>query len=538
MALTIPTPEGPFESIAFLGDRMDWPTWLDDVTTISKALDIWKYVNPDSKDRLSEPVKPNIPTRPKLKNFPTREQYETDRVYDLRVEQERHTQSLSMREYDILYEQYRMDTARYLTGLATYTAAKDDLQKLFRIIYRSLPKRYCAYLTMDAAETPRAMVQSLRRRIQPIPDKDRAPIAQRQFDVKLNAQPTDDKQDFIEAIALAAVELHRLKGSAFDESTAVKDLIRALQTLDKPFVDAWSRKFGGSSGPTAGSVLDIVEEFKYKMRMQDDKPYLKELSNAAPVPDQAPPAANFVELESSIPFGNDTFNAPVPDYAVQQNGVEPTKKAKKAKAAKAEAVLAEQQQPKSKKAAREISFNEKPSKPEKPYKPTWDDLVEDPSATNWDTPDFTPPEKPAKSKKEKKESAANEKKFKSKNAAPDAPVFEKPAKSKKKPEWDPNLVMRNCPGCQLKHLIRDDAWWENCFVYYELMGLGNIPDHFTISPRKLDLAYSRLEDCPDEFSRSQAWASKQAKVNGVKQAKQVKEVTPVKPVEEEEFNLW
>lgn len=500
---------------------MDWPTWLDDVTTISKALDIWKYVNPDSLDRLSEPVTPTTPTRPKLNKFPTREQYETDRVYDLRVEQEKHTHSLSLREYDILYEQYRMDTARYLTNLAVYTAAKDDLQKLFRITYRSLPERYRAYLTMDAVENPREMVRSLRRRIQPYSNKDRASIAQRQFDSKLKAQPTDDKQDFIEAIALAAVELHRLKGSAFDESTAVKDLITSLQTLDKPFADAWSRKFGGASGHAAGSVLDIVEEFKYKMRMQDDRPYLKELANANPVPDHAPPAAKFVELEPSNPFGDDIFtsNPGFSNHGVEQNGVEPGKPPKKSKKAKGDAALAEQQQPKLKKADKETRFNEKLAQAEKQYKPTWDDLVENPSATNWDTPDLTPPEKPAKSKKDKKE----------------APTNEKPTKSKKKPDWDPNLVMRNCPGCQLKHLIRDDAWWENCFVYFELMGLGNVPDHFTISPRKLDLAYSRLEDCPDEFSRSQAWASKQSKTNVVKQTKQPKEV---KQVEEEEFNLW
>lgn len=86
MALTIPIPEGPFESIAFLGDRTDWPAWFDDVTAISRALDIWKYVDPDGKDhRLNEPIKPTVPKRPILKQFPAREQYETDKVYDLRV---------------------------------------------------------------------------------------------------------------------------------------------------------------------------------------------------------------------------------------------------------------------------------------------------------------------------------------------------------------------------------------------------------------------------------------------------------------------
>ncbi|KAK8924828.1 hypothetical protein VCV18_005252 [Metarhizium anisopliae] len=283
MALTIPIPEGPFESIAFLGDRTDWPAWFDDVTAISRALDIWKYVDPDGKDhRLNEPIKPTVPKRPILKQFPAREQYETDKVYDLRVEQARHAHSLSTREYDVLYEQYRMDTAKYLSDLAGYTAAKDGLQKLYKIIYRSIPERYRAYMRLDGAETPRDMILCLRSRINPPSDEERASIAQRQFDINLRAQPTDDKQVFIEAIALAAVELHRLQASTFHEAVAVEDLIKSFQTIDKPLVDAWTRKLDGAPGRAFGTVLDIVEEFKYKMRIQDDKPYLKDLSGATP----------------------------------------------------------------------------------------------------------------------------------------------------------------------------------------------------------------------------------------------------------------
>lgn len=445
---------------------MDWPSWLDDINNISVALDIWRYVNPDSKDRLSEPEKPALPTRPKLKQLPAREQYETDKTYDLRVEQDRHAHLLSVREYDVLYEQYRMDCAKYLASLAVYTAAKDDLQKLYRIIFRSIPERYRAYLRLDGAETPRDMLRSLRSRIHPPSDRDRAPIAQRQFDGKLTAQPTDDKESFIEAIALAAVELHRLKASTFDEGVAVKELIRSLQTLDKPFADAWSRRLDAASGQASNSVLDIVEEFKYKMRMQDDKPYLKELSEAAPAPAPAPNTAAVVEPESLINLVDEPFDLPIQNHVAKHNGVDQAKPSKKVKKAREDAVLAEQPPWKPRKPERESTFNEKP------------------------------------------------------------------AKFKKKSDSTGPLAMQICPGCQLRHLIRGDAWWESCYVYYELSGLGNVPEHFTISAKKLDLAYSRLEDYPDEYRRAQEWANKKTGATGANGANGAKEQEP------EEFTLW
>ncbi|KHN95354.1 uncharacterized protein MAM_06858 [Metarhizium album ARSEF 1941] len=447
MALTIPTPEEPLESVPFLGDRMDWPAWFSDVAAISKALGIWRYVDPDGGDcSLSEPAKPAVPTRPQFKQqFPAREQYETDKVYELRVEQERHAQSLAAREYDVLCEQYRMDTAEYLSNLACYTAAKHDLQRLHRIIYRSIPERYRAYLQLDGAETPRDMVLCLRSRIRPCSDKERAPIAQRQLDAKLNAQPTDDKGAFIDAVALAAVELQRLKPSAFDDETAAKDLIRSLQTLDKPFADAWSRSRDGASGGRASAtVLDLVEEFRYKMRMRDDKSYLEELAGVGvrPAEDKTPDPA-------------------VPNHSAQQNGVDPAKPPKKAKKATEDAAVAQEQQPKVKKNDREAPLPEKPS-----------------------------------------------------------------SKFKRKGETNGALAMQICPGCQMRHLIRADAWWESCYVYYELGGLGNVPEHFTISAKRLDMACSRLRDFPDELNRAQEWAKKRAAPNGAK--------VP----ETAEFNLW
>ncbi|KAK9439271.1 hypothetical protein VB005_07422 [Metarhizium brunneum] len=477
MALTIPIPEGPFESIAFLGDRTDWPAWFDDVTAISRALDIWKYVDPDGKDhRLNEPIKPAAPKRPNLKQFPAREQYETDKVYDLRVEQARHAHSLSTREYDVLYEQYRMGTAKYLSDLAGYTAAKDGLQKLYKIIYRSIPERYRAYMRLDGAETPRDMILCLRSRINPPSDEERASIAQRQFDINLRAQPTDDKQVFIEAIALAAVELHRLQASTFHEAVAVEDLIKSFQTIDKPLVDAWTRKLDGAPGRAFGTVLDIVEEFKYKMRIQDDKPYLKDLSGATPASASVSGGTTLGEPEPPISVDVETRNPLVQNHTAKQNGVDSTNPSKKAKKVKKDAVVADEQQPKFEMADREASFNDKPSK--------------------------------------------------SKNGGLDHPPAEKYSKSKKKDQSNGGLAKQTCPGCQLRHVIRGDAWWESCYVYYELEDLGNVPEHFTVTDRKLDLAFSRLEDFPDERRRASEWAGKQTGQNGAKEP------------EPAAFNLW
>ncbi|OAA49392.1 hypothetical protein NOR_01315 [Metarhizium rileyi] len=489
MALAIPTSEGPFESITFLRDRMDWPAWLDDVTAISRALNIWLYVNPDGKHDLSEPVKPTIPTPPQLKSLPGREQYETDKVYDLRVEQERCARSLSLREYDVSYEQYRTETAEYRANLAAYTAAKDGLQKLYRIIYRSIPERYRAYLRLGGAETPRDMILCLRSRIQPSSDEERAPIAQRQLDVKLNAQATDDKEDFIEAIALAAVELHRIKASTFDEATAVKDLVNSLQTIDKPFADAWSLKFDGASGGASGTVLDIVEELKYRMRMQDDKPYLKKLSGATPAAAPVPAGTTLGEPEL-IMFADDEIITPaVHNHTINQNGVEPATP-ELAKKTKEDAAFAEQQPPpESKKTDWEIPLIEKPIKSKI-------------TADSYPTDQLARP----------------------KNGAPDSALW----RPKKKGESNGYLTMRICPGCQLRHLIRGDAWWESCYVYFELVGLGNVPEHFTVTSKKLDLAYNRLDDFPAENERALEWTKKNRRSStGV-----------VKELKNTEFNLW
>ncbi|KAG5980161.1 hypothetical protein E4U43_006770, partial [Claviceps pusilla] len=265
MALTIPTPEGPLKSITFLGDRMDWPAWYDDVTDIAQALDIWKYVNPDSQHDLREPARPSLPTRPVLKSVVQREPFETDKMFDARLRQEQNAHALAVSEYDVLCQQFRIDTRRYVAALAEHAAARDHLQQLYRIIFRSIPDRYRAYLKLDAAKTPRAMILSLRGRITPPSDKDRAHAALRTYNSRLNVQPTDDKQSFVDAIAVATVELHRFKGDGFDEGTAVKDLLRSLQLLDEEFADIWLRKEGRRA------VLDIVEDFKHKLRREDGK---------------------------------------------------------------------------------------------------------------------------------------------------------------------------------------------------------------------------------------------------------------------------
>ncbi|KAK2591503.1 hypothetical protein QQS21_010801 [Conoideocrella luteorostrata] len=549
MDLTVPTPEGPFESITFLGDRMDWPAWYDDVTTISKALDVWKYVNPDVQTDICEPTKPSLPPRPQLNYLTTREPYETDKVFDLRAEQERHSHSLSVREYDILYEQYRMHVADYLQRLTDYTTSKDRLQKLYRIIYRSIPDRYRAYLKLDNADTPRSMVRSLRARIKPSSDKDRAAVALRMFNSKLNVQPTDDMQEFIEAVALATAELHRFKGNKFDEGTAAKDLLRALQVLDKPFADAWSGKEGKKS------VLGIVEEFKHKMRRDDDTPYLREEDvGAQPV--------HIMETFQStyVPFvndsGSDLHQDPVPDpipmfdVEVNENGSSNghggSKSAKKGKRGNGDVAMMEEfakskgvdapalldqvskagvdidmspaekfsqlKKEKHSKAKKGDATNgfvgEKSSKKkdldapqtEKHTKPRKDDVTNGPTADKF-------------SKKAQNDTPGGDKLSGSRNGTADFPPKEKPLKSKKKTEAA-SLIMTNCPGCEMRHLVRDDAWWENCYVYYKLSGLENVPDNFYVTDRKLDLVFSRLQDCPEEMRRSEAWASGKNGSNG------------------------
>ncbi|KAG5973683.1 hypothetical protein E4U55_000334 [Claviceps digitariae] len=485
MDLTIPTPEGPFESIIFLGDRMDWPVWYDDVTDIARALGIWKYVNPESQVDVREPAKPTLPTRPDLKSVVKREQFETDKTFDVRVEHERLAHALAVREYDILCEQYRIDAARYLADLAEYTTSKDQLQKLYRIIYRSIPDRYRAYLKLDAATTPRAMILSLRRRITPPPDKDRAQAALRTYNSKLNWQPNDDKHVFIEAIARTTVELHRFKGDRFDEGTAVKDLLRCLQVLDQDFAETWLKKEGRRA------VLDIVEDYKYRVRQQEGWGHL--------------PLGHWLR-GNNIPSDEKVSDPKNPSESVQ-------------KPLSVSTVVNGHQNG---------SHHDVPAPSRSNGKNNGTESLshQENGVLDWSEEQDQIPVPVFKynnnnnNRNNNSNSNSNNNKNNNNNnkadLAPTSPAHStftwsdppKPARNgAKKTSDSPHLVMRDCPGCELRHLIRDDAWWENCYVYWEIKGVGNIPDHFRAQERRVELATSRLKERPDESRRAEQWAS-------------------------------
>ncbi|QUC18338.1 uncharacterized protein UV8b_02579 [Ustilaginoidea virens] len=465
MKLTVSTPEGPFESMVFLRDRMDWPSWIDDVSAIARALDIWQYVDPDSRTEPMEPLMPFMPSKPKPEHLPVREQDESDKVYDLRVERERNYYALLMREYDISYERYRMDATQYIIRLNCHASQKNDIQKLYRIIYRSVSEKYQAYLKLDNAATPRSMVQSLRARINPPSDEDRASAALGKLNAKLNTQqPTKDKQDLIEAVTLAVVELHRLKSPSFDEATAVKDLVRSLQAFDRPFADAWSRKAEGNGA--AATVLDIVEDFKYQLRKQEDKSFVPDTMQNSETVATHKPAQN-----DSVTERNNKVATPTPANGHIKGGSSPASPA----------------------GVKGNNASERAAQ---------DQLVDKSSGA---------PDQAVKSVKQQAASPLPENVSKPRDSPkPETLVKEKPPTSNKKAE-STSLRKAVCPGCQLRHLFRDDAWWENCYVFYELSQIGGIPSYFIVKDRFLDLVRSRLQDFPAELKRSQEWASRRTK---------------------------
>ncbi|QPG99801.1 hypothetical protein C2857_002590 [Epichloe festucae Fl1] len=506
MGLAIPTPEGPYESIAFLGDRMDWPAWYDDVSAIAQALNVWKYVDPDAQNDVSEPVKPSMPSRPVLKSVVKREQFEADKTFDMRVEQERHAHALSVREYDILCEQYRIDAAEYLAQLAEYTSSKDQLQKLYRIIYRSIPDRYRAYLKLDEAKNPRAMILSLRDRIKPPSDRDLASAALRTYNSKVNVQPEDDKQAFIEAIALVTVELHRFQRGTFDEGTAVKDLLRSLQVLDEGFAETWARKGGKQT------VLDIVEDFKYRLRRHGDGGLACEEQRDNSVTGvttrreqqsvEEEPVSKSTSVNGSH-SGHATFSESGSNAPSKPSG----KKSKKGPGHDGAGVVVERFGRANKTGGDDLPPVEKSNKPKRRDVMDASSSADDVASSR---KEISPPRSETFGHSKKDDDAPRADRFK-KGGTNGAPASALPGDrhfSKAKKSYEPaKLVMRNCPGCEMRHLVRDDAWWENCYIYWELSGLGNIPDNFHAQERRLDLAFSRLQDCPDEMRRSEEWAS-------------------------------
>ncbi|KAG5994556.1 hypothetical protein E4U52_001037 [Claviceps spartinae] len=446
MDLAMPTLEGPFETVVFLGDRMDWSSWYDDVSDIARFLNIWEYVDPATQDVPLEPVEPTMPERPSLEDGAKQGPYETDGSLETR---ERQDNALALRTYDVLYEKYRIDTARYLADLAEYTRRKDNLQKLYSIIYKSMSHRYRSYLKLDDAKTPRDVIRTLQQKIRPKNNKDSAAAALRTFNSKLKVQPDDDKHGFIEGVALAVVDLLHCQGDKFDQGSAVKGLLQALQVLDEAFAKTWLQK-GGKYG-----LLDIVEDFKYKLRLQYDDssknikarlpqhPAFKEYPwHYQPAKDKEDPWLQSIgKPASSLPINEDAF---------------PHSNKKK---------------------------NASPQPAQK------DEL----------------PKQGARKEKVKKANAIKNGTFGNDNHAP-APA---PASAKAKETSDPaKLSMRACPGCDLRHLMRDDAWWENCYIYWELSGVGNIPSHFHAQQKRLRLALARLQEHPDEMRRAEEWASR------------------------------
>ncbi|KAG6004205.1 hypothetical protein E4U21_001313 [Claviceps maximensis] len=531
MEFTIATPEGPYKSIVtVLEDRVDWPAWYDDVFDIAQTLGIWKFANPDSQDEVREPARPPMPTRPVLESTATREQYETDKTFDVRVERERHAHALAVSEYDILCEQYRVDSTRYVADLGEYGTRRDNLEKLYRIIYRSLHDRYRAYLKLDAAKTPRAMLRSLRSRIGTPSDKDRAQAALRRYNSTLQVQPADDKRVFIEAIAQATVELHRYKGDRFDEGTAVKDLLRALQVLDGDFADIWLKREGKRA------VLDIVEDFKYKLGRQDGKGFLalqqrqqqqqqqkqqQRENNFAPSGKVLRAKSSFESVvRESAPTSTTAING---THRGNDNGPDYD-------------FLAPSRSDETKSWTEYSSHEDRSPLYWSEDHHSMPVEISNGNGNGKSRRDVVPPS-PSEStfsRRDSRQAARNEhvdgsssngvsKKrdmVKNGGTSNSAPAVSKPdrhappppsstlSNNKAKKSSDvANLTWKTCPGCELNHLMRDDAWWENCYVYWHLKGLGNIPDNFHAQERRLDLVFSRLQDCADENRRAEKWAS-------------------------------
>ncbi|KAG6297351.1 hypothetical protein E4U46_007701 [Claviceps purpurea] len=452
MDLAIPTLEGPFETVVFLGDRMDWPSWYEDVSEIARFLNVWEYVDPATQDVPFEPVEPTMPERPSLEYGAKQGPSETDGSSETR---ERQDNALAMRTYDVLYEKYRIDTARYLADLAEYTRRKDNLQKIYRIMYKSLSHRYRSYLKLDDAKTPRDVIRTLQQKIRPKNNKDSAAAALRTFNSKLKVQPDDDKHGFIEEIALAVVDLLHCQGDKFDQGPAVKSLLQALQVLDEAFAKTWLQKEGKYG------LLDIVEDFKYKLRLQYDDssknikarlpqhPAFKEYPwHYQPAKDKEDPWLQSVgKPASSLPINEDAFPHSNKKIASPQ-----------------------------------------PDKNNASHQPAKNDEL---------------PKQGAKKEKVKKANVTkNGTSGNDNHASPPAPAKEKETSDPAK------LSMRACPGCDLRHLMREDAWWENCYIYWELSGVGNIPSHFHAQQKRLQLALARLQEHPDEMRRAEEWASR------------------------------
>ncbi|KZZ95942.1 hypothetical protein AAL_04238 [Moelleriella libera RCEF 2490] len=260
------TPERLSDSVTLLTNRRGWPKWFDDIVDSSKNLGVWSYVDPTKQLDPAVPVEPKAPTPPVLKPFSAREKYETDRAYELRGEREKNEQVLALRLYDNLSEKHRVDMESHRIKLLNYDTDTHNLRLLSNAIRATIADTYRAYLKLDKADTPRAMIKSLQSRIKPLKDSDQAAAVLQDLNTKLRSEPTGCIHDLLEDVALATVELHRLQGPKFDEHAVASNLARTLQKFDKSFAQSLPRKPGGEITAT---VLEIVEDFKYKMSTKD-----------------------------------------------------------------------------------------------------------------------------------------------------------------------------------------------------------------------------------------------------------------------------
>lgn len=289
------TPERPFDSVTLLTNRRGWPKWFDEIVDSSKNLGVWSYVDPTTQLDPAVPVEPRAPTPPVLKPFSAREKYETDREYELRGEREKHEQVLALRLYDNLSEKHRVDMEFHRIKFLKYDTNTRNLGLLSNVIRATIADTYRAYLKLDKADTPRAMIKSLQSRIKPLKDSDQAAAVLQDLNNKLRSEPTGCIHDLLEDVALATVELHRLQGPRFDERAVVSNLARTLQKFDNAFAQSLPRNPGGEITAT---VLEIVEDFKYEMSTKDKPSGVDSESHTS---SQVPPLSKRQVTASHVP---------------------------------------------------------------------------------------------------------------------------------------------------------------------------------------------------------------------------------------------
>lgn len=480
--------EDIFEYLTFLRNPADWERWSREIEGFSRAWGVWDYVDPDATGLLEKPARPSLPVPPVIEEFPKRRAYESTEDFQVRFQEYKFDREFLNTEYATYQERYRVDCQEYSIRLADYTKVMERLSQLNVAIYATCSGTWRDRITDQSTATPRAKLRKLRESIRPVD----LPVD----DLLLVDLPVDLPTD--------------LSVDPYD---------------DRSFNPSVNQSVNPSVNPSVDPSVDLPADVPVDQRA--DSPV--DFPAQPPVPPTVDPSIDY-SADSSVDLpASASKRSPTPFQVLKKVAARDVTdwEAWTRDFLEAWGKCNWKYDPQVDEDSR-MMFLDTASKRSEYFSERWRERLPGRGINPPRIPELVGDFR-AMLLREKTGSPST----RSANGVGQRPPkhsqkreLEKSWRTKDSQKWPPEsrgrstadsrsqrsegrdqseLEFRKCPGCQMQHRVKADAWWEACFVYHQLSGKKEVPSFFYVTMAAQVHVENWLRNHPKESEAAEKW---------------------------------